>query len=130
MPVWKCLATQGLRGDARARADFWSALRTGRYGWLFEFDPVLHTLGRDPGTLPHWLSDLDSNCCRVSDGLDGDVFEEPYAMYELYGTEDYGVAMPLSERARLWFRWSGGRFAWSPLGGERAGSGGFVPQAE
>jgi hypothetical protein len=115
-PAWERLGRASLAGDHVARAEFWSALRAGRYRWIdYHFDGEMHTLGHDWGTLPHWISDLDSNCCRVSGGLADAGFERPFGAPNVYGSERMGVGEPLSERLRTWLRLAGGRWAWSPL---------------
>ena len=116
LPVWRQIGEKAAAGDAAARAEFWSAQRAARYRWLhYETDPVIHTLGRDPSVLPHWVMDLDANCCRVSDGLASEVFEEPFGTPHLYDSERTGLGQALSDRAKTWLELMGGRFVWSPL---------------
>ena len=102
-------------GDAETRSALWSVLRAGRYRWCHYRDERLRTLGTDWSTLPHWVSDLDSNCCRVTDGLERYVFEFPFGMPRLWGTQSQGIGQPLSRRATTWFELMGGRWIYSPI---------------
>lgn len=114
--VWVQLGYRAVEGDTQARAAFWSACRAGRYRWTHNnFDETLHTLGRDWATYPQWISDLDSNCCRVSDGLADALFERGLGMGDLYGTEKAGFGRPLSERVWEWFDLQGGALGWSAI---------------
>jgi hypothetical protein len=116
VPVWERLGRRALAGDDAARAGIWSAFRAGRYRWTHnDVDPFVLTLGLDPSTLPHWASDLDSNCCRVSDGLACWVFERPYGLEALYGTERNGVGQPPSRRLLSDLRLLGGPWVPDPL---------------
>jgi HEAT repeat protein len=115
-PVWRRLAIAALRGDATARGALWSGLRAGRLRWIHTtFEDELQTMGHDPSLLPHWLSDLDSNCCRVSDGMAVGTFERPYGVPHLYGSEVMGVGEPLSRRARSWLELAGAGWVRTPL---------------
>ena len=115
VPVWKRMLTETKAGSEQARAALWSVLRAGRYRWCQRQDDRLRTLGADWATLPHWVSDLDSNCCRVSDGLAAYVFERSLGAPEVWGTEGYGVGEPLSQRMTRWLSLMGGRWVYSPL---------------
>jgi hypothetical protein len=124
-PVWHRIGREALAGDARARAEFWSASRAGRYRWIQgDFDAEIHTLGRDPSVLPHWAFDLDSNCCRISDGMGDGVFEDAYGMPAVYDRFRMGVGRPASEFVRDWMGLHASRFVWSPLLGR------FIPEPE
>lgn len=115
-PVWRRLAERMRAGDAHARAELWSALRAGRYRWFHgHFEARWHALGPDWATYPHWIEDLDSNCCRVSDGLAEELFEQALGLGPLYGTERNGFGRPLSERVWEWFSLFGGELVWCPL---------------
>ena len=119
---WMQVALRALAGDVAARADFWSAARAGRYRWIHHrFDKELFTLGFDSGTLPHWVNDLESNCCRISDGLGHRLFAWPFQEavpgrgMSLEVGNKYGVGLPLSVQARLWHGANGGAWEFSPL---------------
>ncbi len=83
-------------------------------GSTTHFEPWLQTLGRDPSTLPHWAEDLDSNCCRISDGLAHDAFEGNYGMPHLYDRHQQGVGGPLSAFVADWMDLAAGDWVWSP----------------
>jgi HEAT repeat protein len=122
--AWDRLAEAARAGDVAATAELWSALRAGRYRWLNEaWEKGHHSLPNDAAALPHWVSDLDSNCCRVSDGLDERVFEEPYAIVDLYASERAGVGQAPSAKALTALAWTG-RWTWSPVLDR------YVPRAE
>ena len=114
-PVWKRVGRAAAAGDREARGAFWSAMRAARYRWIhYEFEPWLQTLGRDPATLPHWTEDLDSNCCRISDGLAHDAFEGNYGLPHLYDRHRHGVGGPLSDFVADWMDAAAGDWVWSP----------------
>jgi HEAT repeat protein len=100
--------------DPRARAEYWSILRAGRYRWLCENEEYHHTLGHDFATLPHWARDLESNCCRISPSVEG-IFEGLFGIDAIYHCARSGVGEPPSERVREWFELWGGEMEWSPL---------------
>jgi HEAT repeat protein len=121
-PVWERIGRRALAGDRKARAAFWSAMRAGRYRWVhYNFGGDTHTLGRDPQVLPHWLADMDSNCCRISDGMAYDVFGDPFlepqgwGNHSLYDANDSGIGRPPSRYALDLFRMTGGEWMWSPI---------------
>ncbi|MHC4848269.1 MAG: HEAT repeat domain-containing protein, partial [Planctomycetota bacterium] len=98
-----------------ARADYWSALRAGRYRWVvwseYEYG---FTLGYDLLTLPHWRRELESNCCKVSGRLEG-TFEDLFDIHVLYSCHSSGIGEPPSERLLDWFELLGGDMEWSPM---------------
>lgn len=55
-----------LMGDEEARAEVWAALSAGRYRYVDQADTHILTLDHDFKTIPHWIDDLESNCCRVN----------------------------------------------------------------
>lgn len=130
-PVWRRLALAALAGDMRSRGDLWSGLRAGRLRWIHTtFEDDLQTLGHDPSVLPHWLADLDSNCCRVSDGLELGAFEQPYRTPDVYGTEANGLGQPPSQHLLTWFTLEGGRYVANPLRRGDYRDPKFVPEPE
>ncbi len=133
-PVCRRMAVRAIEGDPKARASVWSAWRAARYRWVHhESDREELTFGGDESTLPHWTADLDSNCCRVSDGLAAYVFESPFGVSELWGSEKHGVGQELSRHARLSLDLRGGRWVPAPLLDELAPSGRigvFLPEPE
>ena len=115
-PVCMRETLNAIAGDEKARARVWSAWRAARYRWVHHLSDYEElTLGGDMSTLPHWCADLDSNCCRVSDGLAAYVFEAPFDMSDLWGSEKHGVGLELSRRARLALDLRGGRWLPAPL---------------
>jgi len=106
-----------LMGDEAARAEYWSAMREGRYRWVDEAGARERTLGHDLSTIPFWISELETNCCRfnvVASTLE-DLFGHDFSRMR------YHVFHTAAEVARNWWEHHGGRFAWSRIG-ER-----FVP---
>lgn len=53
-----------LQGDTEARKEFWQGCLLGRYRWIDNSDPRALTLNFDLDTIPFWLSELETNCCR------------------------------------------------------------------
>lgn len=116
LPVWRRLGREALAGRREARRDFWSALRAGRYRWFHgRFEPDVHTLGFDPSTLPHWVEDLDSNCCRISDGLAHDAFEGNYDTPDVYDRHRLGVGGPVSAFVVAWMAHRAADWVENPL---------------
>ncbi len=109
------LLWQTRAGDAAARAELWSICRATRYRPVHHAPLPLYALHRDLSTLPNWLTELESNCCRVSDGLDSLYFEDRLHLPSLYGSESNGVGTSLKDRALRWLRVMGGDFVWSPI---------------
>jgi hypothetical protein len=105
-----------LAGDRSAREELSSMIRCGRHRLLYgSFDDVrVFTLDWDFTTLPHWLEELDSNCCRVAGGLES-LFEDVLGGSSLYGRPHTAPGEPRSRRARIELLRDGGRFVWSPL---------------
>jgi HEAT repeat protein len=104
-----------LAGDREARAELWSMIRCGRHRLCYSyFDERVFTLDWDLSTLPHWIEELDSNCCRVAGGLEG-IFQDHLGMSWLYQRPWTVPGEPRSQRVRTELLWSGGRYVWSPL---------------
>ena len=104
-----------LAGDRDARAELWSMVRCGRHRLLHDyFDERVFTLDWDFSTLPHWIEELDSNCCRVAGGLEG-IFQEKLGMRWLYDRPWSGLGEPRSQRVKTELLWYGGTYVWSPL---------------
>jgi hypothetical protein len=105
-----------LAGHVTARWEYWSALRAGRYHWINAHGNDLHglTLGWDPATFPHWIEDLDSNCCRVSGEVAG-IFEHLVDAADAYSVPTSGVGEPRSRFVRVELERLGGAFVWAPV---------------
>ena len=54
----------GLQGKSKPREEFWKGCRIGRYRWLDNSSVRARTLNNDLATIPFWLSELETNCCR------------------------------------------------------------------
>ena len=110
----RALGTLAMR-DPDARAEYWSAMRAGRYRWINDWqDTEAMTLGFDWATLPFWAEELESNCCRINPRIDS-MFDDLFGIDDLYGANDYGVGIPPSRRVRAWFELYGGEPRWSKL---------------
>jgi HEAT repeat protein len=104
-----------LAGDRGAREELWSMIRCGRHRLLYAFDDErVFTLDWDFSTLPHWIEELDSNCCRVAGGLES-IFEDYLGTRWLLRRPSTGLGEPRSRRVRTELLWSGGSYVWSPL---------------
>jgi len=100
-----------------ARAEYWSAMRAGRYRWVSDWaDTRAMTLGMDWCTLPFWAEELESNCCRINPRIDS-MFDDLFGIGGLYSASDDGLGQPPSRRVRTWFELYGGEPRWSKLAG-------------
>ncbi len=114
-PYASVLSALVLAGDRDAREELWSMVRCGRHRLLYgSFEARVFTLDWDLSTLPHWIEELDSNCCRVAGGLEG-IFEDHLGLRWLYDRPRSGLGEPRSGRVRTELLWSGGRYVWSPV---------------
>jgi HEAT repeat protein len=101
--------------DEQARIDHWSILRAGRHFWIYSNDEAESlTLGLDASTLPFWIDELESNCCRIAGGPES-IWEDHLGLRVLYGCESSGVGEPPARRVRQWFERNGGDMIFSPL---------------
>ena len=101
--------------DPKARAQYWAAMRAGRYRWINDWqDERAMTLGFDWVTLPFWAEELESNCCRINPRIDS-MFEKLFGIDELYRANDLAVGLPPSWRVRFWFEHYGGDPRWSEI---------------
>jgi hypothetical protein len=78
------------------------------------FEERVFTLDWDLSTLPHWIEELDSNCCRVAGGLES-IFEDHLGTRWLYNRPWSGLGEPRSQRVLTALLWSGGSHVRSPL---------------
>jgi HEAT repeat protein len=110
------LAELALAGHRTARWEYWSALRAGRYRWINAHigDVRSLSLGWDQATFPHWIEDVDSNCCRVSGELE-DLFETAVGAEECYSPPHNGLGEPRSRFLRSELERLGGAFVWAPI---------------
>ncbi len=102
-----------LGGDAAAREELWSAYRAGRYRWVDEADYDTMTLGWDLSTLPYWIGELESNCCRF--------YKPAWLLDNRFGIDPHNFAKSLAIPAdvlRRWWERCGSRLRKSPLAEE------------
>ncbi len=53
-----------IQGSSKAREEFWQGCLIGRYRWVDNSNPRALTLNYDLETIPFWISELETNCCR------------------------------------------------------------------
>jgi hypothetical protein len=109
---WYATGQLAVLGDAAARADFWGAMEDGRYRIMDEAEEFERTLGWDlPATMPFWIGELRSQCCRMVTSGAGDLVED------LLGTEanfDSPFRTPWRRAKEQWDA-AGGRFVRSRI---------------
>jgi len=76
-----------LMGDADARRETWAVMTTGRYRWVDNADVEVMTLDYDFATIPFWISELESNCCRFV--VVAQIFEDLFGI----DLDDFRVTM-------------------------------------
>lgn len=96
-----------LQGDQQAREEFWEGCLLGRYRWVDNSNPRALTLNFDLGTIPFWLSELETNCCRRNSA--NQVFKHLFGL-DLYRDNRFFPevvqAAEFWERCRNNLRWS------------------------
>jgi hypothetical protein len=109
-----------MAGDPEAKKEHWAAITAGRYRWVDDSDALDLTLGGDLGTIPFFLDELESNCCRFASV--GCVFED------LFGIDPGGLAWHPRTNAvkalRAWWAANEGRLVRSRITGK------YVPGVE
>lgn len=99
-----------LLGDVHARAETWSVIRHGRYGWLSDLTKPLLTDGIDAATMSWWIEETETQCCRISMGATPvDYIDDSVSWFQ--GAELGGMT-PYEYLSRWWKRCDG-RVAWS-----------------
>lgn len=74
---WYATGQLAVLGDPGARADFWGAMQDGRYRIMDDAEEFERTLGWDlAATMPFWIEELRSQCCRMVTGSAGDIVED------------------------------------------------------
>ena len=58
-------------GHPDAKAEFWQAMTDGLYQIMNEAEELARTLGYDLDTVPFLISELESQCCRISTAMAG-----------------------------------------------------------
>ena len=106
---WYATGELAAMGDPEARADFWGAMVDGRYRIMDNADKCVRTLGFDlPGTVPFWIGELRSQCCRIVTGGEGDIMDD------LFGLDIYATEFRTSyERVQAHWQAANGEFVWS-----------------
>ena len=114
---WYATAQLAVAGDAEARAEFQGAMHDGRYRIMNEADNFERTLGFDlPATMPFWLEELRSQCCRIVTSGGGDIietffgledgcFQSPYRTAYRRGKELWDAAEGRFVRSRIADLW-------------------------
>jgi DNA-binding phage protein len=107
-------AELSMMGVPEARAETWTSIRVGRYGWLNNLEEAAATDGYDPQTIPWWISELESQCCRIITGsaIFPDLIDDEinwYAGARNKGMTPYAWAlrrwMPNEKRRLVWSDW-------------------------
>jgi hypothetical protein len=103
--AWWATGQLAAQGDTAARAEVLQVIRDGRYRLIDDDgEPFPLTLGWDlAATLPHWIDELETNCCRAC--VAAQVLEETI------GFRDGSQIRTDAERAREIWEAAGGRFA-------------------
>ena len=102
-----------LMGSADDRAETWSVLRDGRYGWLTELDDIVVTNGYDAATMGYWIDELRSQCCRIAMGesaVGRNLLDDELSWFS--GAEGAGMT-PYEWAARHWRPDATRRLVWS-----------------
>lgn len=98
-----------LMGDAEARNETWAALSAGRYRWVDEAPTEVLTLDHDLSTIPHWIDDLESNCCRVN--VVACIFDDLFGL-DLDDVRNSACVTMAEVARRFWVR-HGNDLVWS-----------------
>ncbi len=106
---WHATGELAAMGDAEAREDFWGAMKDGRYRIMNDVWVSSRTLGFDlRATVPFWIDELRSQCCRIVTGGEGDIFED------LFGIDCYATEFRTSyDRVLALWNAANGDFVWS-----------------
>ncbi len=97
-------------GSLSASDELRRVISDGRYRWLDDEEGAILSFGLDPAEAPHWIQELESNCCRAV--VARRVLEDLFG-WELPRTADALVTD--ATFARRWHAASGGHFAWSVI---------------
>jgi len=102
-----------LMGDEAARKEVWDAMTTGRYRWVDSAGVEVMTLGRDFGTIPCWIDELESNCCRFN--VVAAIFEDLFGL----DLDDHCVSLRYTpaDVARDFWKRHGDNLVWSRIAG-------------
>ena len=110
---YEVIGQLALNGDLGARAEIQAACKDGRYGWLDNAHDRVLTLGYDAATLPFWVSELESNCCRnvIAEG----VFDHMLG-FDIHDIQD-GAPVTRLEVVGALVEEFGQHLQWSPIAG-------------
>jgi hypothetical protein len=111
---WYATGQLAAMGDPAARAETWAAFQAGRLRVVDDASPFVKTLGWDlPSTLPFWIEELRTNCCRATAA--GRVLEHTLD----FSWHDRGGLPRGTDRDRAREVWdaAGGRFVFSRIAG-------------
>ncbi len=97
-------------GSIAAKDELRQVISDGRYRWLDDEEGATLSFGLDPAEAPHWIQELESNCCRAA--VARRVLEDLFG-WELPRTAD--ALATDATFARRWHAASGGQFAWSVI---------------
>ena len=112
---WYATAQLAVAGDVAARAEWWGAMEDGRYRIMDSADPFERTLGFDlPATMPFWIGELRSQCCRIVTNGAGDVVGDLLGLDEGCFNSPYRTA---HRRAKELWDSADGRFVRSRIAG-------------
>ena len=122
---WYATGQLAVLRDQAALADFWGAMQDGRYRIQDEAEEFERTLGWDlAATMPFWIEELRSQCCRIVTSGAGDIVEKLLGLPDGCFHSPYRTAW---RRAREWWESAGGRFVRSRILSDRICPR-FVPQ--
>jgi hypothetical protein len=114
---WYATGQLAVMGDAGARAEFWGAMQDGRYRIMNEADLFERTLGLDlAATMPFWIEELRSQCCRIVTSGAGDSVENLFGLDP--GCFDSPFRTAYRRAKELWDA-AEGRFVISRIAGYR-----------
>jgi hypothetical protein len=110
---WYATAQLAVLGDAAGRAEFWGAMKDGRYRIMDEANLFERTLGwRLAETMPYWIEEARSQCCVLVTGGGGDILEDLLGLLEGCFLSPYRT--PYRRAKEMWDA-AGGRFVRSRI---------------
>ncbi|MHC4079388.1 MAG: hypothetical protein ACYST0_13215, partial [Planctomycetota bacterium] len=101
----------GIQGQAKAREEFWQGCLIGRYRWIDNNNVRALTLNHDLLTIPFWLRELETNCCRRNSA--NQVFEDLFGLDLL----EHNKALPEVQQAREFWERNRDSLRWSRIKG-------------
>jgi hypothetical protein len=108
---WYATGQLAAMGDPASRSDFWGAMQDGRYRVMDEAEEFERTLGWNlPETMPFWIDELRSQCCRITTSATGDIVKETLGL-DCYESP---WRIPHRRAKELWDA-AGGRFVKSRI---------------